>query len=146
MWFLSFIPLSFLVFLVHMMLLAGIVGYLANMFLKHIPMIAQYTIPLGIISLVLITFGVFFEGSLMTEKAWRSKVEILEQKIVMAELKSNENNVKIETVYVDRVKTVKEIQYITQKNIKDNAPRIDSVCRIESDVIDLLNASAQGPK
>ena len=146
MWFLSFVPTSFLEFLVHAMLLIGVLGYLANIFLKNIPFISQYSIPLSIISIVLIVIGVFFEGSLLTEKVWRAKVEALEQKVAIAEAKSNETNIKIETVYVDRVKTVKEIQYVTRKNIKANAPTIDKVCKIEPNVIDLLNTSARGVK
>ena len=146
MWFLSFVPTSFLETLVHMMLLIGIVGYLANIFLKNIPFFIQYSIPLSIISIVLIVFGVFFEGSLLTEKVWRSKVEALEQKVAIAEAKSNETNIKIETVYVDRIEKVKEIQYVTRKNIKANAPTIDRVCKIEPNVIDLLNTSARGVK
>ena len=146
MWFLSFVPTSFLEFLVHAMLLIGVLGYLANIFLKNIPFFIQYSIPLSIISIVLIVFGVFFEGSLLTEKVWRAKVEALEQKVAIAEAKSNETNIKIETVYVDRVKTVKEIQYVTRKNIKANASTIDKVCKIEPNVIDLLNTSARGVK
>jgi hypothetical protein len=146
MWFLSFIPTSFLEFLVHAMLLIGIIGYLANIFLKNIPFISQYSIPLSIISIVLVVFGIFFEGSLLTEKVWRAKVEALEQKVAIAEAKSNETNIKIETVYVDRIEKVKEIQYVTRKNIKTNAPSIDKVCKIEPNVIDLLNTSARGVK
>ena len=146
MWFLSFVPTSFLEFLVHAMLLIGVLGYLANIFLKNIPFISQYSIPLSIISIVLIVFGVFFEGSLLTEKVWRAKVEALEQKVAIAEAKSNETNIKIETVYVDRIEKVKEIQYVTRKNIKTNAPTIDKVCKIEPNVIDLLNTSARGVK
>jgi len=145
-WFLSFVPTSFLETLVHMMLLIGIIGYLANIFLKNIPFISQYSIPLKIISIVLVVLGIFFEGSLLTEKVWRAKVDELEQKVAVAEAKSNEVNTKIETVYVDRVKTVKEIRYVTQKNIKLNAAQIDKICKIEPNVIDLLNTSARGVK
>lgn len=146
MWLLSFVPISFLEFLVHAILLIGIIGYLANIFLKAVPFVSQYSVPLKIISSVLIVFGIFLEGSLFTEKIWRSKVEALEQKVAIAEAKSNETNVKIETVYVDRVKTVKEIQYVTRNNIKENAIDIDKVCKIEPNVIDLLNTSARGIK
>ena len=53
MWFLSFVPTSFLEFLVHAILLIGIIGYLANIFLKAIPFVSQYSVPLKIISSVL---------------------------------------------------------------------------------------------
>jgi len=146
MWIVSFLPTSFLSFLVHSMLFLGLVGYLANIFLKNIPIINQYSVPLKIVSIVLVVFGVFFEGSLMTEKSWRSKVEELEQKIAIAEVKSNETNTQIETVYVDRIETVKEIQYVTLKNIKSNSFNMDKDCKIEKNVIDLLNTSARGVK
>jgi len=146
MWIVSFLPTSFLSFLVHSMLFLGLVGYLANIFLKNIPIINQYSVPLKIVSIVLVVFGVFFEGSLMTEKSWRAKVEELEQKIAIAEVKSNETNTQIETVYVDRIETVKEIQYVTLKNIKSNSFNMDKDCKIEKNVIDLLNTSARGVK
>jgi hypothetical protein len=145
-WFLSFIPTSFLETLVHMMLLIGIIGYLANIFLRNIPFINQYSIPLKIISIVLVIFGIFFEGSLLTEKVWRAKVDELQQKVAIAEAKSNEVNTEIETVYVDRIKTVKEVRYVTQKNIKLNSDQMNKICKIEPTVIDLLNTSARGVK
>jgi hypothetical protein len=128
------------------MLFLGLVGYLAHIFLKNIPIINQYSVPLKIVSIVLVVFGVFFEGSLMTEKSWRAKVEELEQKIAIAEVKSNETNTQIETVYVDRIETVKEIQYVTLKNIRSNSANMDKDCKIEKNVIDLLNTSARGVK
>jgi hypothetical protein len=67
-----------------MMLLIGIIGYLANIFLKNIPFISQYSIPLKIISKVLVVLGIFFEGSLLTEKVWRAIVDELEQKVAVA--------------------------------------------------------------
>jgi hypothetical protein len=146
MWIVSFLPTSLLSFLVHSMLFLGLVGYLAYIFLKNIPIINQYSVPLKIVSIVLVVFGVFFEGSLMTEKSWRAKVEELEQKIAIAEVKSNETNTQIETVYVDRIETVKEIQYVTLKNIRSNSANMDKDCKIEKNVIDLLNTSARGVK
>lgn len=146
MWIVSFLPTSLLSFLVHSMLFLGLVGYLAHIFLKNIPIINQYSVPLKIVSIVLVVFGVFFEGSLMTEKSWRAKVEELEQKIAIAEVKSNETNTQIETVYVDRIETVKEIQYVTLKNIRSNSANMDKDCKIEKNVIDLLNTSARGVK
>jgi hypothetical protein len=128
------------------MLFFGLVGYLANIFLKNIPIISKYAVPLKIISIVLVVLGIFFEGSLMTEKSWRAKVEELEQKIAIAEVKSNETNTEIETVYVDRIETVKEIQYVTLKNIRSNSTAMDKDCKIEKNVIDLLNNSARGVK
>jgi hypothetical protein len=128
------------------MLFFGLVGYLTNIFLKNIPIISKYAVPLKIISIVLVVLGIFFEGSLMTEKSWRAKVEELEQKIAIAEVKSNETNTKIETVYVDRIETVKEIQYVTLKNIRSNSTAMDKDCKIEKNVIDLLNNSARGVK
>ena len=146
MWIVSFLPTSLLSFLVHSMLFLGLVGYLAYIFLKNIPIINQYSVPLKIVSIVLVVFGVFFEGSLMTEKSWRAKVEELEQKIAIAEVKSNETNTQIETVYVDRIETVKEIQYVALKNIRSNSANMDKDCKIEKNVIDLLYTSARGVK
>ena len=77
---------------------------------------------------------------------WRAKVAELESKVAIAEQKSKEANTQIQTVYVDRVKVVKEKQIVVQEKIKTVEVKIDSQCKITADTIDILNDAAAGVK
>jgi uncharacterized coiled-coil protein SlyX len=142
MWILSWLPE--IVF--HIITLIGFLGLIASFILGFIPFINQYKLPLQVLSILLLVFGVWFEGGMSNEASWQSRVKELEVKIAESEKKSAETNTQIETVYVDRVQVVKEVQYVTQKTIKANASKFDKTCKIDPEVITILNASARGVK
>lgn len=142
MWILSWLPE--IVF--HIITLIGFLGLIASFILGFIPFINQYKLPLQVLSILLLVFGVWFEGGMSNEASWQSRVKELEVKIAESEKKSAETNTQIETVYVDRVQVVKEVQYVTQKTIKVNASKFDKTCKIDPEVITILNASARGVK
>jgi hypothetical protein len=142
MWILSWLP--DIVF--HIITLIGFLGLIASFILGFVPFISQYKIPLQALSIILLVFGVWFEGALSNEASWQARVKELEVKIAESEKKSAETNIQIETVYVDRVQVVKEVQYITQKNIRANASKFDKTCKIDPEVINILNTSAKGVK
>jgi uncharacterized coiled-coil protein SlyX len=142
MWILSWLPE--IVF--HIITLIGFLGLIASFILGFIPFINQYKLPLQLLSILLLVFGVWFEGGMSNEASWQSRVKELEVKIAESEKKSAETNTQIETVYVDRVQVVKEVQYVTQKTIKANASKFDKTCKIDPEVITILNSSARGVK
>ena len=63
-----------------------------------------------------------------------------------AEKAAAEANGKVETVYVDRVKVVKEIQYVTKTRIDRSAAKIDQNCVIDPEAIEILNQAAGAKK
>jgi uncharacterized membrane protein len=73
-------------------------------------------------------------------------VREFEEKVKVAEEKSKQVNTEIKTVYVDRVKTVKETQYIIQEKIKEVEKKIDAECKVTPEAIDILNEAARTPK
>ena len=75
--------------------------------------------------------------------SWRNKVADLEKQVKVSEEKSKETNVKIETVYKDRVKVVKETQVVIQEKIKEIEKRMDSQCVVDQEVITILNDAAK---
>ena len=95
---------------------------------------------------MLLVAGVFFRGGYSVEMSWRARVAELEAKVKVAEEKSKEANEQIKTVYVDRVKIVKEQQVVVQEKIKEVQVKIDSQCKITTETIDILNNSAKGIK
>jgi hypothetical protein len=143
---LSFIPDAMLAWVVNTILIAGIISFVASFFFGYVvrwlPAIAPYHLLIQIVSIVLLVSGVYFKGGYSVEMAWREKVTELEAKVAVAEQQSKEANTQIQTVYVDRVKVVKEKQIIIQEKIKTVEAKIDSICKVAPEAIDILNEAA----
>jgi hypothetical protein len=138
MWMLSLIP----DWIFHLILIVGILAIVAGKFLKFMPFVSQYNLPIQIAGVVLTVIGIWFNGSISADNRWKEKVAELEEKVRIAEIKSAETNTVIETVFVDRVKVVKEIQYRNVKNIKNSANDLDANCVVTPTAITILNNSA----
>jgi hypothetical protein len=146
MWMLSFVPDAMLAWVVNTILIAGIISFVASFFFGYVvrwlPAIAPYHLLIQIVSIVLLVSGVYFKGGYSVEMAWREKVAELEAKVAVAEQKSKEANTQIQTVYVDRVKVVKEKQIVIQEKLKTVEVKIDSNCKVVPEAIDILNEAA----
>ena len=119
MWFLSFIPSWY----VHIIPLLALAIIFASMVLKIIPFVSTYYIPIRIIGLVLLFFGIFFEGGLYMNQQWTDKVKEMEEKIAIAEAKSKEVNVQIVEKFIVKQNTIREkgdevIKYIDREIVK----------------------------
>jgi hypothetical protein len=150
MWMLAFLPDAFLAWIINTILITGIIGFAASFFFGYVvrwlPAIAPYHLLIQVISIVLLVAGVYFKGGYSVEMDWRAKVAELESKVAISEQKSKEANTQIQTVYVDRVKVVKEKQIVVQEKIKTVEVKIDSQCKITADTLDILNDAAVGVK
>lgn len=146
MWMLSFIPDAVLLWAIHIILAAGIAGVVATYTLFQFPFLNRYRLPIQLLSYALVVIGIFFEGGYLTEKSWRDRVAELEAKVAKAEAESKIANENIKTVYVDKVKVIKEQQVVVQEKIKTVEVKIDSQCKITAETIDILNQSAKGGK
>ena len=146
MWMLSFVPDAMLAWVVNTILIAGIISFVASFFFGYVvrwlPAIAPYHLLIQIVSIVLLVSGVYFKGGYSVEMAWREKVTELEAKVAIAEQQSKEANTQIQTVYVDRVKVVKQKQIVIQEKIKTVEAKIDSICKVAPEAIDILNEAA----
>ena len=127
----------------------GLALILVSMFLKVIPFISTYYIPLRIIGLVTLLFGIFFEGVMYSGKDLHDKIKELEAKVVAAEAKSAEVNTKIVEKIVTKQKIVKErgediIRYVDKEIIKYDvkfAP--GGQCEIPKEFITIHNKAAE---
>ena len=150
MWMLAFFPDAFLAWIINIILITGIIGFAASFFFGYVvrwlPAIAPYHLLIQVVSIVLLVAGVYFKGGYSVEMDWRAKVAELESKVAISEQKSKEANTQIQTVYVDRVKVVKEKQIVVQEKIKTVEVKIDSQCKITADTLDILNDAAVGVK
>lgn len=150
MWMLSFLPDAFLVWIINIVLLAGIVGTTVSILFKvairWIPWIIPYRTLLQVVSIVLLLAGVYFKGGLAIEQEWRARVKDLEAKVAISEEQAKAANTKIEKVYIDRVKVVKDTQVVIQEKLKTVEVKIDSQCKVVPEAIDILNEAAAGVK
>ena len=145
-WMFSLIPDAVLVFLVHLCLVAGIVLSILGTFSSKFPFVGEYGRLAKLIGIPLFLLCIFFEGGLVTEMKWRSQVEELQAKVKVAEEQSKETNTVIQTEFRDKVKTVKEVQIVVQERIVKEAAKMDAECKVEPEVINILNQASGGKK
>jgi hypothetical protein len=117
----------------------------ATYFLRMIPFMATNAIQLRFVAVLILILTVWMEGGIANEAKWQARVQELEARVAVAEKAAAEANGKIETVYVDRVEVVKEIQYVVRKDIERTATELDANCRVSPRAIELLN-QATGTK
>lgn len=147
MWVLHFLPDSFIQFVVHAILVAGIVGsflsfFVINKILQAFPPLSKYVTIAQVASALTLVAGVYFEGGYSTEMQWRARVAEVEAKVAAAEQQSKEANVKIETKTVEKVKLIKEQGMIVKQYIDREVVKYDSTCVIPIEVVKAHNAAA----
>lgn len=145
-WVISLIPDSVLIWFINTVLLVGAIGTVAGFFIKFIPFVNQYRLPVQIASVILLVLGVYFKGGYATEMAWRDKVKAAEERAALAEKQAEEANGKIQTQIVEKVKVVKENTVVYRDRIKEVEKQIDAKCEVAPEAVDIHNAAARNVK
>ena len=104
MWMLSFLPDV----IWHILTVGGLIAVVVALVLKRIPFVSTYRIPLQYGGIVALLLGIWMEGSIANEAKWQARVKEMEEKVAIAEAKSQEENVKIVTEVVEKTKVVHE--------------------------------------
>jgi uncharacterized membrane protein len=142
-WMFSLIPDAVLNWVYWFIIALGITGMFAGWFSKFIPMYGRYIGYIKPVGVALVILGVWLRGGYDTEMAWRDKVKEAEAKVAAAEVKSKDANVVVKKVYVDRIKTVKELQVVYKDRIKEIEKRIDAECKVAPEAVSILNDAAK---
>ena len=142
MWLLQWLP----DFVVHLILLVGIAGIVLSYFVKFIPILANYRIPIQLSGFVLAILGVWLEGGIAKELEFRQQIEAANARAQIAEEKAAAATAQVKYVFLDKVKTVKDVQVIVQERIRDVSVKIDENCKVIPDVVDIHNQSAKNVK
>jgi hypothetical protein len=129
MWMLTFVPDSFLVYLVNIVFYTGIICTILG-FLLRFKILAHYQFILQVVGIVALAFGLYVKGGFEVEQQWRDRVKAMEAKVAAAEAKSKEANAQIETRIVERVKIVKQNVVETQVKIQKEREVIDKDCSL----------------
>jgi hypothetical protein len=140
MWILSFFP----DFATHIIFVIGALGVVAGFLLSFIPFISLYRIPIQIISILVLSVGLYLEGGLANEADWKMKVKDLEVKIANAEAKAEKVNTKIVTKVITKIQVIKDTtnantKYITEYVAKD----LDADCKLTTASVLLHNIASQ---
>lgn len=128
-----------------MIFMAGVLGVIAGFVLGFIPAIRPYKLAIQIISLLVLSLGIYMEGGLADTKIWKMKVLELEVKVKEAEAKSAEVNTVIQEKVVTKTQVVKEkaneiIKYIDRDVVKkEEVIKYVERCSLPQDVVDAHN-------
>ena len=144
MWFLlSFVPDWFISYFVHIIFSVGVTGIIVGAFLSKVPFVNQYGVLIKIVSNILFVVGLFLEGGLQTELAWREKVADLQKKIEIAQQQSKETNAKIEQKVAEKVKNIKDNVNANRQTIENNRASINAECKLSDTAWLLYNSASQ---
>jgi len=145
MWMMHLLPESFLILIIHALLVTGLIGMVIGFIGGKLPFVGTYATIIKIVSIVIFCIGLYWKGGYSVEEDWRQRVAEMEEKVKIAEEKSKETNVVIETKYKDRVKKITETRNVIVEKIKINEKIIDAKCELDPAVISILNEAAKKP-
>jgi hypothetical protein len=148
MWILHLLPDALIAWIVNLILLTGAVITAAGFFVRFIPFVTQYRIPVQIAGILLLTTGVYFKGGYTTEMAWRERVREVEARLQAAETRSAEVNTEIVTKVVTQTRIVRErgddiIKYMDREVVKNQEViKFVENCPIPEIIVNTHNAAA----
>lgn len=141
MWILQWLPY----WIFYAIFFAGVLGFIASLVMRFIPVVYMYKTPIQVVSIILIAVGTYMSGAISNEEAWQARVKELEVKVAESEAKSAQENVKIVEKIVYKDKVVKEkgneiIKYIDREVVKkEEVVKFIENCPIPKDIIDVHN-------
>ena len=151
MWMLSFVPDSFLLYVINTVLVVGVASsfitfFAINRLLRWFPWIAPYYLILQIVSAALLVGGIYFKGGYSVEMSWREKVKEAEAQVAQVEERSRELNKQLEDERKKKQKVKVEYYNTVKTQIKEVEKIIDGKCVLDPKVNELHNKAATNPE
>lgn len=137
MWYLWNLSSTYQNWIVHGVLLFGILLFIVSRFSGFYRILVQ-PIAIGIIAL-----GLFFEGSAFSTKEFRKQIDEYKEKVKEAEQKSQEVNTVIQTKVVEKIKVVKENTNANVQIIEKVVTKYDNLCTLSNAAVVLHNSASQ---
>ena len=140
MWILSVLP----EFIPHLIFIIGVLGTIAGFVLGFIPFISTYKLPIQIISILILSLGLYLEGGLANEANWKLKVKEMEAKVAQAEIKSEKVTTEVVTKVIVKKQIIKQTGDTIVKYIDRETVKMDQSCPVLPDiVVNVHNAAAK---
>lgn len=147
MWLLHFLPEGLISFIVHGLVFLGVIGvflsfFVINKILRMMPVAANYYRTAQIVSVVILTLGVYLWGGYSMEMAYRERVAELQAQLEEAKKESGKVNTVIETKVVTQTKVIKQKGETIIQQVDKIIP-VEKDCAIPKEVIDVHNDAAR---
>jgi hypothetical protein len=139
MWIINFLP----EWVFYLLVVVGILGVVCSISLNMLPFFDKYKLPVQVISVILLALGIYYVGAINNEKVWELKVLELEKKLLVAEAKAREENIKIETKVVERVRVVKQNVDVIKKEVEIQKEYINQGCELSDAAIEMYNRAVK---
>ncbi len=134
---------SWISYIVHAALVAGVIGTFFGSIVARIPVINSYGAIVKTIALPLLIVAIFAEGYLFASKSWIEEAKKFEEKVKVAEQQAKDANVKLGQALTDKNNSVKQQQIVIQEKIKEVQVKVNAECKISPDVVKILNDAAK---
>ena len=147
MWALHFMPDNFIQFIIHAILIIGVVGafltfFVINKILRSFPILSKYVTLAQLISAIFLVVGVYFKGGYSTELQWRDRVKEVEAQLEEDKKESVKINTIIETKVITKTKAIKEKGETIVQQVDKLIP-VEKDCVIPKEAIDVHNEAAR---
>ena len=132
---------------IHLILAIGLIGVIAGFVLGFIPVIKRYKLPIQIISILVLSLGLYLEGGLSDYKEWEHKTSELKVKMAEMETKLAQADTKVVEKVVTKVQTIREkgketIKYVDREVVKYDTKFLPGgECELPQDFFKLYNES-----
>ena len=148
MWLLHFFSDSFIQFIAHAVLVAGILGCaltfgLLNRLLIALPVLAPYYQALRAVSVVFLVCGIYLQGGYAAEIAWRERVREMESRVAAAEQAAQDATAKLDARGQQKVQAIKQKAVVVKQYISREVSKYDNTCVIPLTVVRAHNAAAR---
>lgn len=137
---------------IHLIFAIGVIGTVIGFLLNAVPLIKKYRIAIQIVSLLVLSLGLYLQGGLADNKIWQLRVAELRVQLAEAETKSAKENIKIVERVVVKTRIVKErgkdvIRYVDREVVKYDTKFLPGgICEIPKEFIKAHNDAAEPPK
>jgi hypothetical protein len=140
---LHFLPDWLLTWFITGILTAGAVLTAASYLTRWLPFIQPYRALAQAVGVVLLVLGVYFKGGESAERAWRERVAEQQQRIKIAEARSQEANRLLDEEIKKSKQLTEKVKDATKQSIQANAKQINAECRVPDVAIQLHNSSSR---
>ena len=146
-WMLSLIPDSFFIWITYILFAIGAALYIVSKLVEWIPKLVLpsiYRLPIELVGVVMLVVGAYMFGGYDTEMSWRAKIKEMEDRVKVAEEKSQQVNTVVETKVITKIKVIKQNVYQNREIIKEVVGKqLDSSCTLPVSTVVLHDSASR---
>jgi len=143
----SFIPDDFFIWITYILFALGLALYIISKLVAWIPKLVLptvYRLPIELLGVVMLVAGAYLFGSYGTEMIWRDRVKDMEDRVKVAEEKSQQVNTVVQTRVITRIKVIKQNVYQNREIIKEVVGKqLDASCTLPQSTVVLHDSASR---